>query len=387
MIELRTPTDDDFDAVMRLDGRVFGEVWKPEDKERQRTVMDLTRFRIAVDDGAIIGVAGTYALQMTVPGGRALPTGGVTFVAVSSTHRRRGVLTRLMEAVHQDIDERNEPLAALTASEGGIYERFGYGVATKRRITRLDRRRVQVAPAHRPEKPQLRTIEWDDPSLPDELASRWARVRTMRAGEIDRWDAWLRAIIGERGAGATWMLHDDGFACWTVTTHWNDGHPENELDLRDLAAATPEAHVALWDAVLSVDLIGPIRSAAMALDDPLPYLLTDPRALRTVEINDMVWCHVRDTSACFAARTYGTDDDLVVESDGTRWQLGGGGCRRVRTRPDLVAEPSALGPLLMGVAPTTLAAGRRLTARSAEALHRADLLLATFPMPHGMSGF
>ena len=51
-----------------------------------------------------------------------------------------------MEAVHADIDARGEPLAALTASEGGIYERFGYGVATLRRITMIDRRRAELAP-------------------------------------------------------------------------------------------------------------------------------------------------------------------------------------------------------------------------------------------------
>ena len=381
------PTDADVDAIMRLDGRVFGEVWKPEDQERQRTVMDLDRFRIAVEDSAVVGVAGSYALQMTVPGGSAVPTGGVTFVAVGSTHRRRGVLTRLMEEIHQDIDDRGEPLAALTASEGGIYERFGYGVVTRRRITLLDRRRAQVSPAFRPERPQVQAIDWDHPSLPDELATRWARVRPLRAAEIDRSAAWLKMQIGDRGAGATWVLHEDGFACWTITARWNDGHPAHELEVRDLAAATPEAHAALWDAVLSVDLVGPIRCLVVALDDPLPYLLTDPRALRTVELNDFVWCHLRDVAACFSTRTFGTDDELVIECSGRRWLVGGGGCRRVRTRPDLVAEPSALGPLLMGVAPTTLAAGRRVSARSPEVLHRADILLAMFPMPHGMSGF
>ena len=93
---------------------------------------------------------------------------------------------------------------------------------------------------------------------------------------------WLGAQIGDRGAGATWVLHDDGFASWKVTSKWNDGHPGHELELLDLAAATPAAHAALWDAVLSVDLVGPIRSRVLALDDPLPHLLNDPRALRTV---------------------------------------------------------------------------------------------------------
>ena len=233
----------------------------------------------------------------------------------------------------------------------------------------------------------MRAVDWDDPALARELATRWERVRPLRAGEISRSVTWLQTQIGDRGADATWVLHDDGFASWKVTSKWNDGHPGHELELHDLAAATPAAHAALWDAVLSVDLVGPIRSRVLALDDPLPHLLNDPRALRTYELNDFVWCHVRDVPACFAARTYWTDDEVVVEAAGTRWAIGGGGCRRVRRRPDLVAEPSALGPLLMGVAPTVLAARRRLTARSTAVLRRADALLTAHPAPHGMSGF
>lgn len=387
MIELHTPVEDDLDALFRLDGQVFAEPWKPADRERTQRLMELDRFRIAVDGQRVVGVAGSYTLEMTVPGGGALPTGGVTFVAVATTHRRQGILTRLMEAIHRDIDARGEPLAALTASEAGIYERFGYGVATMRRFTTLDRRRAQLRPEYRSPPRAVRAVECDDPALPAELASRWERVRPVRPGEISRSVTWLETQIADRTADATWMLHDDGFASWKVTSKWNDGHPAHELELHDLAAATPAAHVALWEAVLSVDLVGPIRSRVLALDDPLPHLLDDPRALRTVELNDFVWCHPRDVPACFAARQYWTDDEVVLEAEGTRWTVGGGGCRRVRRRPDLVADPSALGPLLMGVAPTVLAARRRLTARTPEALRRADALLTAHPAPHGMSGF
>ncbi|MFT3852789.1 MAG: GNAT family N-acetyltransferase [Ilumatobacteraceae bacterium] len=46
-------------------------------------------------------------------------------MGVAATHRRQGLLRRLMDACHDDIDARREPVAMLFASEGGIYERFG----------------------------------------------------------------------------------------------------------------------------------------------------------------------------------------------------------------------------------------------------------------------
>ena len=235
--------------------------------------MELDRFRIAGGrradrrDGRVV-----HVMDMTVPGGGAVPTGGVTFVGVATTHRRQGLLTRLMEEVHHDINARGEPLAALTASEGGIYERFGYGVATVRRFTTVDHRHVQLRPEYRSAPGSVHAVDWDDPALATALAARWEQIRPLRAGEISRSVTWLGAQIGDRGAAATWVLHDDGFASWKVTSKWNDGHPGHDLELFDLAAATPAAHAALWDAVLSVDLVGPMPLAGAGARRPVPAL-------------------------------------------------------------------------------------------------------------------
>jgi predicted acetyltransferase len=120
----------------------------------------------------------------------------------------------------------------------------------------------------------------------------------------------------------------------------------------------------------------------------LPCLPTHPRVGRTTDLNDCLWCNVRDVKACFGARTYGTDDDVVVEVDGARWRIGAGGVALVRSRPDVVTDEAGLGALLLGgVAPTTLAAGRRLEPRSGEALRRADALFLTHPAPYSQTDF
>jgi predicted acetyltransferase len=291
-----------------------------------------------------------------------------------------------MEAIHRDIDERGEPLAALTASEGGIYERFGYGIASVRRVLSLDRRRAQLQERFRPDPGTVRLV--DAGAAFDDIAKVWDRFRAVRPGEIARSEAWHRVVIADHGPAQIHALHPDGYASWKIEAKWNDGHPAHELWLSTMAPITPEAHVALWHTVLSTDLVGPIRSYSIPLDDPLPYLLTDQRALRTTDLNDCLWCNVRDVKSCFAARTYGTDDEVVVEVDGTRWRIGAGGVSSVRTRPDLVTDRAGIGALLLGgVAPTTLAAGRRLEPRSADALRRADALFLTHPGPYCQTGF
>ena len=88
---------------------------------------------------------------------------------------------------------------------------------------------------------------------------------------------------------------------------WNDGRPAHTLDLDELVAVTDEARLALWQVLLNIDLVGTITTRQLPIDDPLPYLLTNPRVVRTVGMNDGVWVNVRDVPICFGARTYGTD--------------------------------------------------------------------------------
>ena len=84
------------------------------------------------------------------------------------------------------------------------------------------------------------------------------------------------------GASPAWYLaHDDGYAVYRIREHWNDGRPAHELDLVEIVAVTPEAHVALWHVLLNIDLVGTITTRQLPVDDPLPYLLTNPRAVRT----------------------------------------------------------------------------------------------------------
>ncbi len=184
-----------------------------------------------------------------------------------------------------------------------------------------------------------------------------------------------------------YMAHRDGYASYRIEEQWNDGRPAHNMRLTEFVANTGDAHAALWHTLLSVDLVGAIISRQMPVDDPLPYLLTNPRALETTALNDGIWVNVRDVAACMSARRYGTTDSFVLEVDGQRWLLDGSPddatCKKVRTRPDLVMDQASLGALLLGgVRPSALAAGRRLHARNSDVVRRSDAFFLTSPVPH-----
>ena len=392
-IDIRVATDDDFAAMLRFDGLAFGELWSDDLREFARATLDLDRFRVAWDGDSMVGVAGSYGQEVTVPGGAQVRAGGITWVAVAPTHRRQGILTRMMDDLHEDIDARGEPISMLTASEGGIYERFGYGIASYLRVTEIDRRRTQVRPELRPAPGSVRLTTLADPALP----RIHDRYRRMRVGEIDRTPARDALVRAQEGAGVVVALHTDGFAAWKVRSNWNAGHPAHELTVIDFVAITPEAHAALWHTILSVDLVGPVTSfRAVALDDALPYIVEDQRAVRTTNVNDMLWLHIRDVGAALGARTYGTDDQLVIEVDledrVERCRIMGGpdgaDVRKVRSRPHLRMNRAALGAVYLGgVRPSALARAGRLSADDAAILRRADTFFMAERLPHCVTGF
>lgn len=63
-------------------------------------------------------------------------------MGVVPTHRRRGLLTALMRRQLEDVRESGEPFAALYASEGAIYPRFGYGLSSLAASVEIDRARA-----------------------------------------------------------------------------------------------------------------------------------------------------------------------------------------------------------------------------------------------------
>ena len=130
MFDVR-PTEnlEDFQRAFLAIGQYFGAEPTPERAEKFSQSLPFERMHAAREDGAIVGGAGVFPFELSVPGA-IVRCAGVTVVGVYPTHRRRGVLRAMMRAQLDDIHERGEPIAALWASEEVIYRRYGYGIAS-----------------------------------------------------------------------------------------------------------------------------------------------------------------------------------------------------------------------------------------------------------------
>jgi predicted acetyltransferase len=177
-------------------------------------------------------------------------------------------------------------------------------------------------------------------------------------GAVSRTEAWWDDLLADRewrrhgGSALFHLVHPDGYASYRINHH------DGSCRVADLFAATDEAHLALWRLLLSLDLVETITVGDLALDDPLPFLLTDPRQVRTTAMNDGLWVRVLDVPTALSARRYAVEIDVVLEvhdpflDRGGRFRLRGGPEGAVCEPTDAPAEADveirALGSLLLG---------------------------------------
>lgn len=185
--EIRAVGPDEVEDLTRTDRRSFGAATGKADEARSWAEAELDRTRAAFEDGELVGASRAYSFELTLPGGALVPAAAVSWVGVLPTHRRRGVLTQMIGALHDDARARGEPAAILTASESTIYGRYGYGVATWRLGLTVERAHAAFA---RPvdDAGRVRFVARDEAEKL--LPSVYDGIRRARAGMVTRPDYW-----------------------------------------------------------------------------------------------------------------------------------------------------------------------------------------------------
>ncbi|WP_326835860.1 GNAT family N-acetyltransferase [Amycolatopsis rhabdoformis] len=343
-----------------------------------------------------VGIASGFATSIAVPGGAVLPAQAVDGVGVRADWTRRGVVTALMTAQLTDLADRGTTLACLHASEAVIYGRFGYGIATSGRTVRVNRpvqlrEGVEAGGA-------VRLLDTDEARAA--LPALYERIGLHRPGMIARPETWWPMALSyrlSREGGYRVAVHtgpdgrDDAFAMFKSVDQATAAEPEHGplLEVRDLHGASPEAIAALWRFLFSIDLVATVTSRFRPVDEPLGVLLTDPRRVRTTDVEDDLWLRLVDVAGALAARTYGDATPVVFEVDDRllpanrgRYRVGPDGAERTDAEADLRLDADTLAMLYLGEwRASTLAQAGRITAATPEALQRADTLFATAERP------
>jgi predicted acetyltransferase len=364
-------------------------------------VVELDRVWAATEGEHVVGGVQAYSSQVTPAGPAApVPMAAVSDVSVQTTHRRRGLLTRLMAPLLEQAAERGEPVAGLMASEATIYGRFGFGIASRSVAIQVRRERAAMRTPSTAGG-RVRFLH-DQAERVELLPASWEPYRLATPGELVRSPAWWSVVLGPDaqwiGGGKQFVVvHEpdgggppDGHCRYTVEERWGGDGAQFTLRVSEMAAVDPEVEAALWEHCFAVDLVTRIECGRRPELDVLSWRLADARARQVTAVGDNLWIRILDVEAALSARGYGSEGSLVLEVDdpfrpaaGGRFQLDAGPdgatCKRTDATPDLSLGIDVLGALWLGAnVPSLLAAAGHVAERSAGALAVADRLL---PMP------
>jgi predicted acetyltransferase len=385
-----------FEAVMTA----FGEDLSEEQWALEQKTIDPSRVLGVYDGDRVVGGGAAFSFQMTVPGGSAVRTAGVTMVGVMPTHRRQGALRKLMARQLADVRAAGEPLAILWASEGSIYQRFGYGLATLNGSIDLARDRAVL----RRDSSGTGTVRLlDAAEARPHMEQVYDAVRRVTPGFYVRSTAWWDVFMADpefRRRGAGRKLHAiytrdgaaAGYVVYRIRGEWGDTGPANTLIVAEFMAVDPEATQQLWRYVFGVDLMSSIRWRLGPADHPLLLLLTEPRRLQ-LRVTDGMWLRIVDVPAALEGRSYAADgsvvlqvtDEFMPEVAGT-WRLtvsnGRAHVEVTEEVADLRLEIQDLGALYMGAFSfASLARVGRTAELTAGAWARADQIFASTALP------
>ncbi|MEV6649009.1 GNAT family N-acetyltransferase [Streptomyces sp. NPDC051219] len=405
-LDVRTVTHAEFPDWLRAlnTGFLRPPLVTDEEVEARRAHTDLSRTQGAFDAGRCVATFRSFTQQLTAVGGAALPASAVTNVTVSPTHRRRGLLSRMMAADLAAAKERGDIVSTLIAAEYPIYGRYGYGPAAWTTEWEVDVPRAGLDPRWSGPGDGGRVDLVDGAEVRKTGPALHERLRAFQHGVVDRDErAWNSSTGLDRMPGRPWTEPFyavyrsadaaggtvEGLLAYKADDNWGDSKlPQNTATVLDMIAVTPAAERALWHFLCSVDWIARVRSGFRAPDDLLPLLLPDPRAARVVTHADLLWVRLLDVVRALEARTYPVPGTLVLEIEdpaglaGGRFRLDasptGTVCARTTESADLALGVAELGALYLGdESAVRLAALGRVTEESKGAAAVADALFRT----------
>ena len=396
MLEMRAVTSDEFVQWLRSEARSYGNRLD-DDPEVLRPHFDLDRSIAVFDQGNIVAGAHSHSVEMSIPGTSAI-VAGVANIAVQPTHTRRRLMTRMLNHQIKDIHERGEPLAALFARESVIYRRFGYGIGSFREQWMIDR---QYNGYVRQYESRGRIVFVDPVDITKEFPEVFRRSTMDRPGVFQRaphqWERDSKAPEHSQG-GPGGLFHaayeDDGRVDGYVTYRTSG----TTLVVNELMAATKDANIALWRYCFDVDLMSCTEAFRRPVDDPLPWMLADPRRLQR-STRDGMWLRLIDVGAALKLRRYMQSDRLVLEvrDELCPWNEGrfelegsseGATCRASSSSPDLVLAVSDLASAYLGTVKfSTLSQAGLVDELTPGALLRADRMFAVRLQPWTPTSF
>ncbi|AXE38371.1 GNAT family N-acetyltransferase [Acidipropionibacterium virtanenii] len=353
--------------------------------------------------GLPVATLASYDSTVNTGHGHLEPADFITDVTVRPTHRRRGILRGLISHDLAVARESGRSMAVLTATEGAIYGRFGFGVSSHdQRVEVISDGRFTLA--HEPEG-SVQMVAADE--IDDVRREVFDAFHRSHRGSHGRLDWWVEFAAGRwdyedqkpnrRVRSAVHRDADgrpDGVVSYEVTESFG-----STLKVRDMEAVTTEAELALWEFLASIDLVTRITASKVNPSTPLPWAVRDPRVVRFTGNADLTWLRILDVARALAVRGWDHTGSVTLRViDPLEWCSGAyrvdvaeagspAEVTPVRDRDAVALDIASLGSLYFGTVRAEALAGARRLRGTPDQVRTVARLFATDDTPHNITEF
>ncbi|HUS61268.1 MAG TPA: GNAT family N-acetyltransferase [Acidimicrobiales bacterium] len=410
-MRLRTIDPSELADTSRLNAFVFGSTYEPVEGALRDALADPDRTWVLDADEPdaafpYLATGAAIPMRIAVPGGADVDAHGVRGIAVLPTHRRRGILRAIMRLALDDAHERGDVLSCLWPTGSAIYDRYGYGIATRRHRLEVDLSHAALRPETHAlaDGASVRLVSSADAATL--LAPVYEAQRAIVPAMIERDDRWWKrrlhdpsgtmGIAVATGPGPGGDV--EGYAISTIERSWGATGPDNTVEVVEVAWTSSAAWAALWRYLTTIDLATKLTAWGRPTDEPLAHAFVEPRHARR-SLGEAAWFRLVDVAAALTARSYLTEGRVVLEvrdpfcawNEG-RWALeagpDGSTCKRTDEAADLTVSTSDLATAYFGAAALRdVAAVGRVDEHRFGAIDRLDALLAWPVAPWSVTWF
>ena len=407
-IELRPVTDSNFVEWRKAVRRGFGMHVHPDDIARLRNDRaEIDRLVAAVDTRSerIVGTGGADSYSLTLPGGATVPMAGVAYMTTAVTHRRQGAFSGLMSRIHETAREHGDIISGLWASQANLYSRFDYGLAINSYDWEIDPSFGGFSHSPIPDDfgtdPDAHVYFVDADEAAAILPGIYEQMHQQTAGAVDRNPGrWRYELFDEERVrdGASQMFfaiceeagEQTGYVAYRMRRKGDSDM--GTLEVSEQVSVTDSVHATMWRFLLDFELVGKITAKNRPADDPLWWMLSDPRRLARTS-HDAMWINLLDIPKALEARTYNADGRLkiglvsesnpgvagtyVLDIDNSQATV-----KKTTEKPDVIMTPADLSSIYLGgISPGPLVDAGRIDAITTGSLAKLHGMFATDSAP------
>jgi predicted acetyltransferase len=282
----------------------FGFRFEPVGRHRHELAVDNLRSLAVFEQRSIVATLSAYVVEISLPGGVHAAATALVDIGVVPERRGLGLARALVAAFCSRARDRGETLAVLNTDVTGLYERFGFGVATTEWSATVPLRRATPLPGS-DRRGQVRLIEVTEAQgmLPEIFAS----LRQDRVGEVLRTSQWWEEHFADAtrvGAPMEFaVIERDGDVRGYVA--FVRASAQSGLVVVELVVTDDGSSRELLEFVGDLTDGGPIRLRAQPLD------ALDERAADR-EASPQLWLRVLDVPRALSLRRYAAASRTVL---------------------------------------------------------------------------